>query len=104
MRLDLQKVDAEIAVLRSKLAAIDNDFDECRLRYFQYPWAWAQIQRGLTLERCRVQRRLEEFTFVRKCTRRRPLEAATVLSFRSLASPDERNIEDERHSRSRLVS
>jgi hypothetical protein len=30
MRVDLQKVDAEITALRSKLAAINDNFDECR--------------------------------------------------------------------------
>jgi hypothetical protein len=91
MRVDLQKVDAEIAALRSTLAAIDNDLDECRQRYFQYPWAWPQIRRNLSFERYRLQRRLEEFIFTRNCAGGRTCESAPVLSFRSLVSPDERN-------------
>ena len=96
MRIDLQQVDAEITALRSRLAAIDDDLDECRLRYFQYPWAWSQIRRTLTFERHRVQRRLEQFTFARKCTGGQTRRSAAILSFRSLAGPGERSSEGER--------
>jgi hypothetical protein len=34
MRVDLQKVDAEITALRSELTAINDDLDECRRGYF----------------------------------------------------------------------
>ena len=37
MRIDLKKVNVEITGLRSKLAAIDNDLDECRRRHFEHP-------------------------------------------------------------------
>jgi hypothetical protein len=33
MRVDLQKVDAEITALRSELTAINDDLDECRRGY-----------------------------------------------------------------------
>jgi hypothetical protein len=89
MRVDLKKVDAEITGLRSKLAAIDDDLDECRRRHFEHPWPWSQI-RALTFERHRVQRRLDEFTFTRKCAGGRLLGPVVILSFRSLASPGER--------------
>jgi hypothetical protein len=93
MRIDLKKVNAEIMGLRSRLAVIDDGLDECRRRHFEHPWAWSQIRRGLTFERHRVQRRLEEFTFARKCADRQPPGPVRMLSFRSLASPGERNIE-----------
>jgi hypothetical protein len=93
MGIDLKKVNAEIADLKSMLAVIDRDIDECRLRYFEHPWAWSQRRRTLTFERHRVQRRLEELTFVCSCVRARPLESATILSFASLASLGERNAE-----------
>jgi len=83
--------------LRSKLAAIDNDLDECRQRLFEHPWAWSQIRRGLTFERHRVQRRLEEFTFARKCAGGRLLGPVAMLSFRSLASPGEGNADGVEH-------
>jgi hypothetical protein len=51
MRVDLQKVDAEITALRSKLAAIKDNLDECRRGYFEHPWAWSQMRRTLTFER-----------------------------------------------------
>ena len=91
MRIDLQKVDAEIAALRSRLAAINDDLDECRIGYFEHPWAWSQIRRGLTFERHRVQRRLEDFTFARRCAGGRPRGPVVMLWFRSLASTGERN-------------
>jgi len=100
MRIDLQEVDAEITALRSRLAAIDDDLDACRLRYFQYPWAWSQIRRTLTFERHRVQRRLEQFTFARKCAGGQTRRSAAILSFRSLAGPGERSSEGERAPRS----
>ncbi len=53
MRIDLQKVDAEITALRSKLAAINDDLDECGRGYFEHPWAWSKIRRTLTFERHR---------------------------------------------------
>jgi hypothetical protein len=90
MRIDLEKVHAEITGLRSKLAAIDNDLDECRRRYLEHPWAWSQIRRSLTCERHRAQRRLEEFTFARKCASGRQMGPVVLLSFRSLASTGER--------------
>jgi hypothetical protein len=95
--LDLRKVDAEITALRSTLAAIDNDLDECRQRYPQHPWAWSQIRRTVSFERYRLQRRLEEFIFTRKCARGRTRESVPLLSFRSLASPDEQNTEQSVH-------
>ena len=84
MRIDLQKVDAEITALRSKLAAINDHIDECRRGYFEHPWAWSQTRRLLTSERHRVQRRLEELTFVCRCAGARPLESAATLPFSSL--------------------
>jgi hypothetical protein len=89
MRIDLKKVNAEIAGLRSRLAAIDSCIDECRRRHSEHPWAWSQIRRGLTFERHRVQRRLEEFTFARRCAGGRPRGPVLMLSFRSLASEGE---------------
>jgi hypothetical protein len=97
MRIDLKKVNAEIADLRSKLAAIDDGLDECRRRHFEHPCAWTQIRRGLAFERHRVERRLEEFTFARRCAAGRPLGRVVLLSFRSLANPDERNTEGVEH-------
>jgi hypothetical protein len=85
MTVDLQKVDAEITALRSRLAAINNDLDECRIGYFEHPWAWSQTRRMLTSERHRVQRRLDEFTFVRKCVGRQ-LPSTAPRSFRSLVN------------------
>src|SRR5258708_6727214 len=96
MRIDLRKVNAEIARLRSRLAAIDNDLDECRRRHFEHPWAWSQIRRGLTFERHRVRRRLEDCTFARRCAGGRPLGPVVMLSFRSLASEGEHDTEGER--------
>jgi hypothetical protein len=93
MRIDLKKVNAEITDLKSMLAAIDHHIEECRLRYFEDPWA-SQMRRKLTFQRHRVQRRLEELTFVCRCVGERPLESATVLSFRSLAGSGERNVDD----------
>jgi hypothetical protein len=49
MTVDLQKVDAEIAALRSRLAAISDNLDECRHGYFEHPWAWSQMRRMLTI-------------------------------------------------------
>ena len=100
MRIDLQEVDAEITALRSRLAVIDDDLDECRLRYFQHPWVWSQIRRTLTFERHRVQRRLEQFTFARKCAGGQTRRSAAILSFRSLAGPGARSSEGERAPRS----
>lgn len=93
MGIDLKKVNVEITDLKSMLAAIDRHIEECRLRYFEDPWA-AQIRRKLTFERHRVQRRLEELTFVCRCVGERAPESATVLSFRCLAGSGERNTED----------
>jgi hypothetical protein len=93
MGIDLKKVNVEITDLKSMLAAIDHHIEECRLRYFEDPWA-ARIRRRLTFERHRVQRRLEELTFVCRCVGERAPEAATVLSFRSFAGSGERNTED----------
>jgi hypothetical protein len=91
MRIDLKKVNAEIARLRSRLAAIDSCIDECRRRHFEHPSAWSQIRRGLAHERHRVQRRLEEFTFARRCAGGRPRGLVVMLSFRSLASAGEQD-------------
>jgi hypothetical protein len=93
MGIDLIKVNAEITDLKSMLAAIDRHIEECRLRYFEDPWA-SQIRRRLTFERHRIQRRLEELTFVCRCIGERAPGAASVLSFRSLAGSRERNGED----------
>ena len=49
IRIDLKKVNAEMTDLRSKLAAIDNDLDECRRRHFEHPRARSQIRRGAPL-------------------------------------------------------
>ena len=97
MRIDLKKVNAEIAGLRSRLAAIDSGLDECRRRHFEHPWAWSQIRRGLTFERHRVQRRLEDFTFARRCAGGRPRGPVVMLSFRSLADEGEENAEGVDH-------
>ncbi len=97
MRIDLKKVNAEIAALRSKLAAIDSGIDECRQRHSEHPWAWSQIRRGLTFERHRVQRRLEDFTFARRCAGGRPRGPVVMLSFRSLASEGEENTDGVEH-------
>jgi hypothetical protein len=93
MGIDLKKVNAEITDLKSMLAAIDHHIEECRLRYFEDPWA-SQVRRRLTFERHRVQRRLEELTFVCRCIGGRPPESATVLSFRSVVGSGERTTED----------
>jgi hypothetical protein len=93
MAIDLKKVKAEITDLKSMLAAIDHHVEECRLRYFEDPWA-SQIRRTLTFERHRVQHRLEKLTFVCRCVGERPPQSATVLSFRSLVSSGEPNTED----------
>jgi len=93
MAIDLKKVKAEITDLKSMLAAIDHQVEECRLRYFEDPWA-SQIRRKLTLEKHRVQRRLEKLSFVCSCVGGRPLQSATVLSFRSLAASVEHHSED----------
>jgi hypothetical protein len=90
MGIDLKKVNAEIKDLKSMLAAIDHHVEECRLRYFEDPWA-TQIRRTLTFERHRVQRRLEELTFVCRCIGERALGPASALSFRSLAGSGRRN-------------
>jgi len=103
MRVDLQKVDAEIAALRSRLAAINDDLDECRFRYFEHPWAWSQMRRMLTSERHRVQRRIDEFTFARQCVSGRQLRSIATLSFRSFANPGERNVEDLHRITFRLI-
>jgi hypothetical protein len=94
MRVDLQKVDAEIAALRSRLAAINDHLDECRLGYFEHPWVWSQTRRMLTSERHRAQRRLDEFTFARDCVGRRQPWSIATLSFRSFANLGQRNVED----------
>jgi hypothetical protein len=98
MRIDLKKVNAEIAHLRSRLAAIDSGIDECRRRHFEHPSAWSQIRRGLAFERHGVQRRLEEFTFARRCAGGRPRGPVVMLSFRSLASEGEEDTEGLEHS------
>src|SRR5262249_10005389 len=97
MRIDLQEVGAEISALRSKLAAINDDLDECRRGYFEHPWAWSKIRRTLTFERHRVQRRLEELTFVCRCVGARPVESAATPSFGSLARLGEWNAEGPEH-------
>ena len=103
MRIDLKKVNAEITGLRSKLAAIDNELDECRRRHVEHPLAWSHIRRGLTFERHRVLRRLDEFTFARRCAGGRPLGLVAMLSFRSLASLlSEQDTESDRMRRSHL--
>jgi hypothetical protein len=79
MRVDLQQVDTEIAALRSRLAAINEDLDECRNGYFEHPWAWSQTRRTLTSERHRVQRRLDGFVFVRECVGGRQLRSVGAL-------------------------
>jgi hypothetical protein len=93
MRVDLQQVDAEIAVLRSKLAAIDDDLDECRRGYFEHPWAWSQMRRALTSERHLMQRRLDEFTFARECVGGRKSPHTATPSFHSLANRGERDVD-----------
>jgi hypothetical protein len=96
MRIDLQKVDAEIAALRSRLAAINDNLDECRLGYFEHPWAWRQMRRMLTTEWNRVQRRLDAFIFARECVGGRERQPVTTLSFSSLAGPGDRNLDHDR--------
>jgi hypothetical protein len=93
MKVDLQKVDAEIAALRSRLAAIIDHLDECRVGYFEHPWAWSQTRRALTSERHRVQRRLDELTFVRKCVGGPQLWSIPTPSFRSLINPGQRDVD-----------
>ena len=88
MKVDLEQVDIEIAALRSRLAAINDDLDECRLGYFEHPWAWSQLRRALTSERHRAQRRLDEFTFTRECVGGRQLRSIATPSFRSLEGFD----------------
>lgn len=90
MGIDLKKVNAEMMDVESMLAAIDHDIEECRLRYFEHPWAWSQIRRALTFERHRLQCRLAELTFVCKCVggRRRPV---AVRSLRALAGTGKEN-------------
>jgi hypothetical protein len=97
MRIDLQKINAEITSLRSKLAAINDDLDECRRGYFEHPWAWSKIRRTLTFERNRVQRRIEELTFVCRCVGARPRDSAATVCFRSLARLGEWNTEGPEH-------
>ena len=89
MKVDLQKVDAEITPLRSRLSAINDDLDECRLGYFEHPWAWSQTRGMLTSERHRVQRRLDEFSFVRECVDGRQSRSIAAPSFRSLEGLDQ---------------
>ena len=96
MKVDLQQVNAEIATLRSKLAAINDDLDECRRGYFEHPWAWSQMRRALTFERHRVQRRLDEFTFARECVGGRQPPYTATPSFRSLVNRGERNVDLDR--------
>jgi hypothetical protein len=96
MKVDLQQVDAEIAALRSRLTAINDDLDECRLGYFEHPWAWSLTRWRLTSERHRVQRRLDEFTFVRKCVGGRQLPHTATPSFRSLFNREDRNVDLDR--------
>jgi hypothetical protein len=88
MRADLQQVDTEIAALRSKLAAINDDLDHCRIGYFEHPWAWSQTRRTLTSERHRIQRRLDEFTFARECVGGRQQRSIAAPSFCSLEGLD----------------
>lgn len=83
MPVDLKKIRAEMAEAESKLAAIDRDIDECRVRYFEHPWVWSEKRRTLTFERHRVQRRLEELMFVRDCVGGRLLGSAAMLSLLS---------------------
>src|SRR5262249_27611507 len=52
---------------------------------------------GLTFERNRVQRRLEDFTFARRCVGGRPRGLVVMLSFRSLAGKGEENAEGIEH-------
>jgi len=93
MKVDLQQVDTEIAALQSRLATINDNLDECRIGYFEHPWAWSQIRKMLAAERHRAQRRLDEFTFVRKCVGGRQLWSIPTPSFRSLVNPGERNVD-----------
>jgi hypothetical protein len=93
MKVDLQQVDAEIAMLRSRLAVINDDRDECRLGYFEHPWAWSQMRRMLTSERHRVQRRLDECTFTRECVGGRQSPHTATPSFCSLVKREERNVD-----------
>jgi hypothetical protein len=93
MKVDLQQVDAEIAALRSKLAAIDDDLDECRRGYFEHPWAWSQMRRALTSERHRVQRRLDEFAFAREGVGGRQSPHTATPSFHSLVNRGERDVD-----------
>jgi hypothetical protein len=97
MRIDLQKVNAEITALLSKLAAINDALDECRRGYFEHPWAWSKMRRTLTFERNRVQLRIEELTFVCRCVGARPVESAAALSFHSLARLGEWNTAGPEH-------
>jgi hypothetical protein len=96
MGVDLQKVDTEITALRSRLSVINDDLDECRLGYFEHPWAWSLMRWRLTSERHRVQRRLDEFTFVRKCVGERLSLHTATPSFRSLFNRGERNVDLDR--------
>jgi hypothetical protein len=89
MTVDLQQVDTDIAALRSRLAAINDNLDECRIRYFEHPWAWSQTRKMLTAERHRLQRRLDEFTFLRECAGGRQSRSIAVPSFRSLEGLDQ---------------
>jgi hypothetical protein len=93
MKVDLQQVDTEIAALQSRLAAINDNLDECRIGYFEHPWAWSQMRKMLAAERHRAQRRLDEFTFVRKCVGGRQLWSIPTPSFRSLVNPGEGNVD-----------
>jgi hypothetical protein len=93
MKVDLLRVDAEIAALRSRIAAINDDLDECRLGYFEHPWAWSQTRRMLTSERHRVQRRLDEFTFARECASGHQPPHTATPSFRSLVNQREQSID-----------
>jgi hypothetical protein len=89
MRVDLQKVDAEITALRSRLAAINDNLDECRVGYFEHPWAWSQMRRMFTSERHRVQRRLDELAFARECVGGRQPRSIATPSFHSLEGLDQ---------------
>jgi hypothetical protein len=93
MKVDLQQVDTEIAALQSRLAAFNDNLDECRIGYFEHPWAWSQMRKMLAAERHRAQRRLDEFTFVRKCVGGRQLWSIPTPSFRSLVNPGEGNVD-----------